>query len=87
MGNFNFKQQLIPAGTTAVIVHDKFTIDQEIPNSVLKIGEPVKIIHTVNMLKSRPNARDITVSKVQMRDGSTYIYFTNNLKPVQKKQI
>jgi hypothetical protein len=87
MGNFNFKQPLIPAGSTAVIVHDKFTVDQEIPNSVLRIGEPVKIIHTVNMLKSRPGAKDITVSKVLMKDGKTYIYFTNNLKPVSKKTV
>jgi len=84
MGNFNFKQPLIPAGTPVVIVHDKFTVDQEIPNTVLRVGQPAKVIHTVNMLKSRPNGKDITLSKIQFRDGKTFIYFTNNTRLIKK---
>jgi hypothetical protein len=82
MGNYNFRQAPIPAGKTAIIVHDRFTKDEKLSDDVIRAGQKVKVLGTTNMQQSRPNAKPITISKVLFSDGSSDIYLTNNLKPL-----
>lgn len=80
MGNYNFRAQNIPpVGSIVKIQHDKFSKDEGITDDIMRIGHPAKILKTANIYKSRPNAPDITVSKVQFRDGKTESYMTVNL--------
>lgn len=80
MGNkYSFTQPTLPEGTIAVIKHDKFTTDEEIPNDILKTGSVVKVMHSTNMMQSRPNARPITISRVLFKDGTTEVHLNNNL--------
>lgn len=80
MGNYVFKAPLYPPGTKVVVVRDPFTKD--IPDEILGLGKQGIVEYTINMEKSRPNAPDITLSKVVFRDGSSEVYLTKNLKQI-----
>lgn len=86
MGNYSFNVVNKPRdNSVATIVHSQFTKDEEFPDRLLRTGEKVKIVKTTNLLKSRSNFPDITVSKVLIKDAKTgtlvkEAYFTNNLK-------
>ncbi len=84
MGNYNFSKAPLAEGTVVKIVHDKFTVDNEIPNKVLRVGDVGKVVYTTNMMQSRPSSRPITVSKVIFQDGKSDIYLTNNLLAAKK---
>jgi hypothetical protein len=81
MGNHNFKKTHLPPGTIVTVVHDKFTRSEELPDSMLKIGSVAKVVKTFDMIKSRPTAKDITLSKITFKDGSSNLYLTTNLAP------
>jgi len=78
-----------PNGSVMKIVHDKFSYtcgldDDPIPANLLRLGETVKVINTVNLYQSRPNFEPITVSKVMFKNGDKYdtdVYMTKNLGP------
>jgi hypothetical protein len=79
--NYSSNQTGIPKpGTLVKIVHNKYSRDEDIPDDILKAGATVKVINTQNMLKSRPNFPDLSVTKVQFQNGSYETYLTNNLK-------
>ncbi len=80
MGNYNFKSAIPPPNSVLKIVHDKFSKDEGIPDDLLGVGQPVKVLNTRNIYQSRPNAPPITVSRVQLRSGATEAYLTVNLK-------
>ena len=83
---FSFVTKGPPDGSIVKIVHDKFshtagTDDTPIPNELLKIGEKVKAIKTLNLYQSRDTCEPITVTKIMFRDGKTDVYLTKNLAP------
>ncbi len=80
MGNMNFNTKPIEANSIATIVHNEFTKSIEMPNEILRTGNKVKIIKTVNLHKSRPNAPNITVSTIMFQNGLRDAYLTTNLK-------
>ena len=82
MGNYNFKSAQHQPGTIVKIVHDKYSQDQEIPDDLMSANNRVRIVKTSNLFKSRADAPDVTVSKVQTKDNTFEAYLTINLTKV-----
>lgn len=61
------------------IVQTKFTIHQEVPDSVLRTGEKVYIVKSGNMMKSRPTAPDVSITTVMFKDKTRETYPTTNI--------
>ena len=88
MGNsYNYKRPFIKEGTKVVIVHDRYTTEQEIPDSVFGVGQAAIVLSNKLLLKSNSKCPDVTVTKVKMISPITKkmceeVYFTANLRPV-----
>lgn len=78
MGN-HFTAAPHPPKKLGKIVQTKFTNHQEVPDSVLKTNEKVYILKSANLLKSRPNAPDVSVTTIMFRDKTKETYPTNNI--------
>jgi len=66
-------------GKVYTIRDNEFTTDWAMPNEILKQGQPVKVLKSGNLLKSRPQAPDISYTTVMFKDGKIDALFATNL--------
>ena len=82
MGNKHslFVKEPPQPGRLAIIKDNDYTREWEMPNDILRRGQLVKVIKSGRLLKSRPNAPDISFTSVMYRDGSIDAVFSSNLE-------
>lgn len=74
-----FVSQPLQKDKIVTIKHNKYTMENEIPNDVLRTGQQVRVLKSGNLYQSRPNAPPIAYTTVLFRDGRREAYFTTNL--------
>lgn len=80
MGNYNFKATSVPKrGQVLTIKDSEYTLHQEIPKSIFYQGSKVKVLGTKKLLCSNPRFPDIYGTLVQLPNGTTEVYISNNL--------
>ncbi len=81
MGNYQFGVSNPPKnGQVKRVVDSPYTVKQEFPKSVMYQGTQVKVLGSKNLLKSRPNAPDITASLVLLPNQKQEVLLSGNLK-------
>lgn len=85
MGNRNFKpKHNFNVGDVVNVDGNEFSLEH-VPEELKKNGNIGKIKSNGVLYQSRPTAPKIYVSRVQMQNGYTDLYFTSDLIPYSSK--
>jgi uncharacterized protein (DUF2141 family) len=80
MGNFLTKIDNPPQkGQICTIINTHYTQEQGYPKNVFGQGSKVKVLGSKNLLCSRPNAHPVTISIIQLPNGTYDVYPSSNL--------
>ena len=82
MGNTAPKRQFQP-NQPVVIVGSDVSLEH-VPEELKKFGQGAYVVKSSVMMKSRPNAPDIGVTRVKFPNGKDELFLTNDLLTVEE---